>query len=85
MIALLGCAGSSLARNQTGWVWVELVRGATLFCSKRLQRYCTLVYPSSQNQHSGKYVLQYMSRQLKTLSGPHCSYSVLETVKCHPL
>ena len=47
-------SGSSPARNQTGWVWVELVLGVTLFCSKRLQRYCTLVYSSHQNQYSGK-------------------------------
>ena len=33
---------------------LSLVLGVTLFCSKRLQRYCTLVYPSRQNQHSGK-------------------------------
>ena len=33
---------------------LSLVLGVTLFCSKGLQRYCTLVYPSRQNQHSGK-------------------------------
>lgn len=42
---------------------LTLVLGVTLFCSKRLLRCCTLVYPSSQNQHSGKCVSQHMFRQ----------------------
>ena len=39
-------------------MWVELVVGVTLFCSRG-----TLVHPPCQNQHSGKWVLQQMFRQ----------------------